>query len=140
MGSGFGNGLPLPILPLFHQNLSMSAKPFQIRTDPDSTKISAAGGICGGSAADFSRALVREALRLGEPEGEVCLEFEDLDLLDGAAVAETVNAIREILSNGRPMQIHRSPQMLAHTLYKTGMLKDGRITLIDPVEEESTAN
>ncbi len=73
-------------------------------------------------------------------DAPIRLEFEELDLLDGAAVAEAVNAIREILETGRSLEIHHAPQMLAHTLYKTGMLADGRILLIEPVEEESTAN
>lgn len=100
----------------------------------------ASGGICNASAEEFSRELVKEANELENPDVPFRLEFEELDLLDGVAVAEAVNAIREILETDRSLAIHHAPQMLAHTLYKTGMLADGRILLIEPVEEESTAN
>ncbi|MFQ5914514.1 MAG: hypothetical protein ACE5JS_15170 [Nitrospinota bacterium] len=102
--------------------------------------MAASGGICSASAAEFSRELVWAALRFAEPEGGVILELNDLDLLDGPAVAETVNAIRQILGSRRRVQIHHAPQMLAHTLYKAGMLEDGRIALGNPIEEGSTAN
>lgn len=118
----------------------VSTGPFHIATDSENAEICASGGICRGSAADFSRHLVRAALQVGRPGGKVRLEFEELDLLDGTAVAETVNALREILKSGRRLRIDHAPQMLAHTLYKAGMLEDGRVLLIDPVEEESTAN
>jgi anti-anti-sigma regulatory factor len=118
----------------------MPAKPYQFRPNIEGVILNISGGICKGSAADFSRDLVQEAARFGEPEVEVHLDFDELDLLDGTAVAETVNAIRNLLETGRSLRIVHAPQMLAHTLYKTGMLEDGRIILIDPVEEESTAN
>jgi len=118
----------------------MSTNPYEFRTEPGHVTLSVSGEIRGESARAFSADLAREALRRGEPGGVVYLDLDELDLLDGAAVAETVNALREILNTRRRLEIHRSPQMLAHTLYKAGMLEDGRITLIDPVEEGSTAN
>jgi anti-anti-sigma regulatory factor len=118
----------------------MSTNPYEFRTEPDREALSVSGEIRGESARRFSADLAREALRRGRPGGVVHLDLDELDLLDGAAVAETVNALREILNARRRLEIHRSPQMLAHTLYKTGMLEDGRVTLIDPVEEGSTAN
>ena len=118
----------------------MSTNPYELKTGPDGATLSVSGEIRGESARAFSADLAREALRRGEPEGVVYLDLDELDLLDGAAVAETVNALREILNTRRRLEIHRSPQMLAHTLYKAGMLEDGRITLIDPIEEGSTAN
>ena len=118
----------------------MSTSPHELRTGPDGATLSVSGEIRGESARAFSADLAREALRRGEPGGVVHLYLDELDLLDGAAVAETVNALREIVNTRPGLEIHRSPQMLAHTLYKAGMLEDGRITLIDPVEEGSTAN
>ena len=118
----------------------MSTKPYAFRIEPETSVLSASGEVRGDSARAFRADLVREALGMGDPRGTVCLDLEELDLPDGVAVAETVNALREILNTGRHLEIHFSPQMLAHTLYKSGMLENGRVTLIDPVEEGSTAN
>ena len=115
-------------------------KPYSLFIDEQNGRLLTSGGICSASAYAFSCDLVREVNRLENFDASVCLEFEELDLLDGIAVAETVNALREILDTGFELKIYHAPQMLAHTLYKTGMLVDGRILLVDPIEEESTAN
>ena len=61
------------------------------------------------------------------------LEF---DADDGVEVARWVDRIRaRVHSHGRVL-VRRCPQMLAHTLYKVGLLRDGRIELVDTREEE----
>jgi hypothetical protein len=60
------------------------------------------------------------------------LELNDMEIEDGPSVAEMVNIIRA----HRPIVLHNAPQMLAHTLYKTGLLQDGSIQLRDPREDE----
>ena len=59
-------------------------------------------------------------------EGEVLsadftsLDLEELELLDGAAVARMVGLVRLLLSGSRRVQVLKSPQSLAHTLYRVG--------------------
>ena len=65
------------------------------------------------------------------------LDLEELDLLDGAAVALMVDLTRLLLSASGRVQVLKSPQSLAHTLYRVGMLEgDSRLELIEPREEE----
>lgn len=80
-------------------------------------------------------------------EGEVLsadltsLDLEELELIDGAAVARMVDFIRLLLSVSKRVEVLKSPQSLAHTLYRVGMLEgDARLELIDPRQEEGTTN
>lgn len=69
------------------------------------------------------------------------LDLEELELLDGAAVARMVDFTRLLLSVAKRVSVIKSPQSLAHTLYRVGMLEgDARLELIDPRQEEGTAN
>ncbi len=73
--------------------------------------------------------------------GPVEFLMEEAELIDGVSVALMVDALR--LLNGRhdSMRLIGSPQMLAHTLYKVGMLGAGsRLVLVEPREEEGGAN
>lgn len=83
---------------------------------------------------------VAEAFR-SEPAGggAVALEMEDAELTDGLAVTRMVDALRLLLERFNRVRLARAPQMLAHTLYKTGALRDGRLELIEPREEEGGA-
>lgn len=71
----------------------------------------------------------RHEIDLGE------LEFA-ADADAGVDLARWVDRLRAQLREHGRLSIHRCPQMLAHTLYKVGMLRDGRISLIDVREEE----
>lgn len=80
-------------------------------------------------------------------EGEVSgadltsLDLEELELLDGTAVARMVNLVRLLLSASKRVEVLKSPQSLAHTLYRVGMLEgDSRLELVDPRQEEGTTN
>jgi len=80
-------------------------------------------------------------------EGEVSgasltsLDLEELELIDGAAVARMVDFIRLLLSVSKRVQVLKSPQSLAHTLYRVGMLEgDSRLELVEPRQEEGTPN
>ena len=69
------------------------------------------------------------------------LDLEELELLDGAAVARMVDLIRHLLSASSRVEVSKSPQSLAHTLYRVGMLEgDSRLELIAPRQEEGTTN
>ena len=70
------------------------------------------------------------------------LDLEELELIDGSAVARMVDLIRLLLSGSESeCEVLKSPQSLAHTLYRVGMLQgDARLELIEPREEEGTTN
>ena len=69
------------------------------------------------------------------------LDLEELELIDGAAVARMVDLTRLLLSVSKRVEVIRSPQSLAHTLYRVGMLEgDARLELVDPRQEEGTTN
>ena len=63
------------------------------------------------------------------------LDLADREPADSAEVAALVEEIRSLAATG-PIHIHNCPQMVAHTLYKVGDLRDGRIVLVDPRQEE----
>ena len=69
------------------------------------------------------------------------LDLEELELLDGSAVALMVDLVRLLLSGSKRVEVLKSPQSLAHTLYRVGMLEgDARLELIEPRQEEGTTN
>ena len=70
------------------------------------------------------------------PAGHLCLRLADLDTEDGVAVAELINLVRALAARVERLTLDSAPQMLAHTLYKVGMLEDGRIRLVAPRTEE----
>jgi DNA repair protein RadC len=90
------------------------------------------GEITDPDAAAFRRALVAAGAAFSR------LELLELDLEDGVAVAETINALRALLDHHGSLTLLHAPQMLAHTLYKVGMLQDGRIVLVQPRVESPT--
>ena len=69
------------------------------------------------------------------------LDLEELELIDGSAVALMVDLVRLLLSGSERVRVLKSPQSLAHTLYRVGMLEgDARLELIEPRQEEGTTN
>lgn len=65
------------------------------------------------------------------------LDLEEMDLADAAAVAVLVDGTRDLLDHFDNVRLLRAPQMLAHNLYRVGMLREGgRLGLIAPRQEE----
>ena len=58
------------------------------------------------------------------------------DVGGGLVVARWVDELRARVREHGRVRVHGCPQMLAHTLYKVGMLRDGTLELIDTREEE----
>ncbi len=102
-----------------------------IRSDRTSTQIKVGGFVSAATARVFCRVLTQEVRTLAAGVSPIELDFGELELNDGQAVAETVNALRD-LSDEQPIVIANAPQMLAHTLYKIGMLTSERLKLITP--------
>lgn len=73
--------------------------------------------------------------------GWVDLDFALLDVDDGVAMAELVAWLRALQAaalgaGAQGLRLREAPQMVAHTLYKVGALRDGRLILEDPRSDE----
>lgn len=69
-------------------------------------------------------------------EGRVDVDLDDVEIDRGADVVELVNALRDAGSEGRRVVVRGCPQLLAHTLYKAGILREGWLELASVREEE----
>lgn len=97
------------------------------------------GSIDRRSARMFAQVLSQDTRALTRGNARIELDLSDLELDDGSAVAEAVNAIRELLADS-PVVLRQAPQMLAHTLYKAGLLRDGQLSLVEPRTEHGAAS
>ncbi len=99
-----------------------------------------AGDVDGAAAARALDAVEREVA--GKPEESLArLDLEELELADGVAAARMVDLIRLLLDAARRVEVLRSPQTLAHALYRTGMLEGAsRLALVEPRREEGAAS
>lgn len=64
------------------------------------------------------------------------LDLSELEIDDGPALARLVTRLRALLAEHGELELHGCPQLLAHTLYKTGELRHGRLRLVSVREEE----
>jgi len=64
------------------------------------------------------------------------LLLDELDIADGVAATQAVNMVRYLLARTPSLSIHGAPQVLAHNLYRTGLLREGGITLLAMREDE----
>ena len=71
-----------------------------------------------------------------EPTSVVELDLAELELERGVDVARWVDELRARAREHGRLRVRACPQMLAHTLYKAGLLRDGRIELVEVREEE----
>lgn len=60
----------------------------------------------------------------------------ELELDTGLELARWVDELRALVRRHGRVRVRACPQMLAHTLYKAGLLRDGRIELVETREEE----
>lgn len=70
-----------------------------------------------------------------EARSELTLELTELELADGVATALAVTALRALLARVGTLTLVGAPQMLAHTIYKVGML-GGALRLVEPRSDE----
>lgn len=64
------------------------------------------------------------------------LDLGELEIDDGPELARLVTRLRGLVEEHGVVELHACPQLLAHTLYKAGALRSGRIRLISVREEE----
>ncbi len=121
-----------------HLRALISEDAFELmRTDADEE----AWFIIRGDLNAVSTARVLAALK-AEPGGgrTAALFLEETELLDGSATAQMVDAVRLLLERFKRVRLIRSPQVLAHSIYRVGMLAgDTRLELVEPREEEGVA-
>jgi hypothetical protein len=70
------------------------------------------------------------------PPSPHVLDMRDLEVDDGPALARLVSRLRALVEEHGALELHACPQLLAHTLYKAGLLRSGRIRLISVRDEE----
>jgi len=107
-----------------------------IRRDPRSTRIRVGGTIDASIATAAGQAIERDVRVMARGANPIELDFDELELHDGSAVQEAVNALRELLRQA-PLVVRAAPQMLARTLSKNGLLQGGRLRLEAPREQGS---
>ena len=97
-------------------------------------EIEASGEVDEDNARIFSARLLDLA---GESKGPLFLDFSALDLLDGPALARTVETLRGLLHGERRITLRGAPQMLAHNFYKLSLLyPESPLTLIEPRQDD----
>ncbi|MCB9758909.1 MAG: hypothetical protein H6739_03645 [Alphaproteobacteria bacterium] len=84
----------------------------------------------------FAEALVAACAE--PPALPLTLDMAELELEDGVSVARMITALRALAARHGPLQLRAAPQMLAHTLYKAGILNTGAVALEAPRQEEAT--
>ncbi len=109
-----------------------------LRFDPDGgTRFVLLGDVDAAAAGRVLKALETEMVR----EGGVELMMEEAELTDAVSVARMVDAVRLLVARHGNVRLIRSPQTLAHSLYRVGMLREGApLELIEPREEEGSAS
>jgi hypothetical protein len=77
-----------------------------------------------------------------EHEGESVrvIDLGEVEIDDGPSLARLVTSLRRRAEQGLPLMLVQCPQMLAHTLYKAGVLGAGRIRIASVREEEPRAS
>ena len=64
------------------------------------------------------------------------LDLSGAEVGDGQGVAELVGLVRDALQAGRTVVLRASPQIVAHNLYRVGLLTHPGLTLHDTRQEE----
>lgn len=102
--------------------------------DPLHNVLTISGDLTRDNANEFERNIATQPLF----ETEATLELFDLDIDDGVAASAAINGIRHVLNRVTQLTIVGAPQVLAHTLYRVGMLEGegARVLLKDTREEE----
>jgi len=66
-----------------------------------------------------------------------CMELSELEIADGVAATQAVNAVRLLSARVVLLRIVGAPQVLGHNLYRTGQLAQGNIELVAMREDEA---
>lgn len=76
----------------------------------------------------------------GSTIDEIRIDMSAVDQIDAAGVGQLMHLIRRQLESGRRVTLESPPQVLAHTLYKVGLLHGSRaVSVSNPRQEEPYA-
>lgn len=64
------------------------------------------------------------------------LELAELDIVDGVAATHMLNIVRLILNRCGQATLSGAPQLLAHNLYRAGLLFDGCAITLEGMRED----
>lgn len=96
-----------------------------------------AGAPCVAVSGELDAGNARLLLPLLESQGAIIqLDLAELDIEDREATLAAVDAVRRLLADAGQLTIRHSPQILAHTLYRVGLLESPGLRLIEPRQEE----
>lgn len=65
------------------------------------------------------------------------IALDDLEIADGVAATEALNAVRLLSTRVPLLTVIGAPQVLGHNLYRTGLLAQGKIELVAMREDEA---
>lgn len=99
------------------------------RKDEDADVLTISGELNDDNA-DVLAVLLRDCRQVG------LVDLSELDINGASAALEAVGAVRELLSGLGTLKLFHCPQILAHTLYRVGLLEGGTLELVDPRQEE----
>lgn len=87
---------------------------------------------------DLSRDNSRDLLEWMEGLSPISrMDLSELDIEDGVAATHAVNAVRMLCAQVSVLYLKGAPQVLAHNLYRTGLLAEGGIELVDMRQDEA---
>jgi anti-anti-sigma factor len=106
---------------------------FSHRIDGNTTRVGLAGELDGASCNCLQAFWT---CHLDERAPRVEIDMTEVDGIDGESIAVLVGIIRGHVEAGSEVVVRAAPQMLAHTLYKAGLLKQPGLRLESPRADE----
>jgi hypothetical protein len=70
----------------------------------------------------------------------VRLDLDDEEADDPIALANRIDELRVLVDAGCTVELSNCPQLLAHTLYKAGLLRSGRVVIASVRSEEPSSS
>ena len=113
----------------------ISAATLQLSLDREGGELTVhvEGTLRGDARDSFRQQLARI---LSEQDRSLVFELLTFDIDDEVALTAVINLFRELLEQDRQLTVRYCPQMLAHNLYKAGLLVGERAILIGSVRKE----
>lgn len=117
----------------FAEGTSAAAPPLSVEREGETTTVHVEGVLRGDARETFRQQLARI---LSEQDRSLVFELLTFDIDDEIALTAVMNLFRELLDQDRQLTVRHCPQMLAHNLYKAGLLAGERAIRIGSVRKE----
>lgn len=99
--------------------------------DPEARCLTLMGELRGAEPDWLSRAMAEVG------PAAVVVELQEVDVADGTGALLGVDLVRRLLTHCGRVELRHAPQLLAHNLYRVGLLEGpGVVALVEPREEE----